>query len=139
MSEDLIKKTQETARALFDGPVALEVPYRLWKEFDADLAKDLSLFITGKLYSRTVLPLPQRQVVAVAALAALQKTEELKLHLHGALNVGVPPRELVETIFQIGVYAGFPAVNTALAALKGILQERDAWPIEQAPPAPQAG
>ena len=131
MSDDLIKKTQETAKALFDGPVPLEVPYRLWKEFDADLAKDLSLFITGKLYSRNVLPLPQRQVVAVAALAALQKTDELKLHLHGALNVGVPPRELAETIFQVGVYAGFPAINTALAALKEVLRQRDAWPIKE--------
>jgi 4-carboxymuconolactone decarboxylase len=45
-------------------------------------------------------------MVAVSALAALQKTEELKVHLHGALNVGVPVRKLAETIFQIGVYAG---------------------------------
>lgn len=138
MNEELVKKTQQTAKALFDGPVQLEVPYRLWKEFDAGLAKDLSLFVTGKMYSRTVLPLPQRQVVAVAALAALQKTDELKLHLHGALNVGVPARELTETIFQIGVYAGFPAVNTALAALKEVLLQRGAWPIADADQASQA-
>ncbi len=129
MEKDLVKRTQKTAKALFDGPTTLEVPYHLWKEFDRDLAKDLSLFITGNLYSREVLPLPERQMVAVAALTALQKTEELKIHLHGALNVGVPPKKLSETIFQIGVYAGFPAVNSALSAFKEVLISRGQWPL----------
>jgi 4-carboxymuconolactone decarboxylase len=106
----------------------VEVPYKLWKEFDGDLARELSLFITGKLYAREVLPLAERQMVAVSALAALQKTEELRIHLHGALNVGVPARNLTEALFQIGVYAGFPAVNAALAVLKEVLQSRDEWP-----------
>lgn len=130
MSKDLTQRTKETAAKLFSGPVKLEVPYQLWKEFDAELARDLSLFITGGLYSRTVLTLPERQTVAVAALAALQKTDELKVHLHGALNVGVPARKLAETIFQVATYAGFPTMNTALAALKAVLIERGEWPIQ---------
>ena len=128
MEKKLVEQTRKTADLLFSGPVQVEVPYSLWKEFDPQLAKDLSLFITGNLYSRTVLSLPDRQMVAVAALASLQKTEELKIHLHGALNVGVPAAKLTETIFQIGVYAGFPAVNTALAALKEVLVSRSEWP-----------
>ncbi len=68
-------------------------------------------------------------VVAVAALAALQKRDELEIHLQGALNVGVPARKLAEAIFQIGVYAGFPAVNAALAALKEVLVSRGEWPL----------
>lgn len=129
MEKELVERTRKTAKALFSGPVEVEVPYQLWKAFDPDLAKDLSLFITGKLYSRDVLPLPERQTVAVAALAALQKTDELKIHMHGALNVGVPARKLAETIFQVGVYAGFPAVNAALSALKEVLTSRGEWPV----------
>ncbi len=131
--EKLTKKTKETARALFSGPVDVPVPYRLWKAFDPELAKDLSLFITGGLYSRTVLSLGERQVVAVAALAALQKSEELKIHLHGALNVGVEPKRLAEVIFQIGIYAGFPAVNGALETLKDVLVSRGQWPPDDDP------
>ncbi len=127
-SKNLPEVTKQTAAKLFSGPVTVDVPYNLWKEFDPDLAKDLSLFITGKLYARDVLSLPERQVVAVSALAALQKTDELKIHVHGALNVGVPAWKLAESIFQIGVYAGFPAVNGALAALKEVLQSRGEWP-----------
>ena len=132
MNEERLKeRTKETAARLFSGPVQVEVPYHLWKEFDPELARDLSLFITGNLYSRTVLPLSERQMVAVAALAALQKVDELKIHLHGALNVGVSPRRCAEVIFQVGVYAGFPAVNAALAVLKDVLKERGEWPIEE--------
>jgi len=129
MAKDPVEKTKQTAKALFSGPVTVELPYQLWKEFDPELARDLSLFITGNLYSREVLPLSERQVVAVAALAALQKRDELEIHLQGALNVGVPARKLAETIFQIGVYAGFPAVNAALAALKEVLVSRGEWPL----------
>lgn len=129
--EDLIERTKKTAQLLFSGPVPVEVPYQLWKAFDSDLAKDLSLFITGNIYSRGVLPLAERQMIAVAALAALQKTDELKVHAHGALNVGVPARKLAETIFQIGIYAGFPAVNASLAALKEVLISRGEWPIPE--------
>ena len=129
MAKDLVERTKQTAKALFSGPVTVEVPYQLWREFDPELARDLSLFITGNLYSREVLPLSERQVVAVAALAALQKRDELEIHLQGALNVGVPARKLAEAIFQIGVYAGFPAVNAALAALKQVLVSRGEWPL----------
>lgn len=130
-TQDLVERTKQTAQKLFSGPVPVEVPYRLWKAFDPDLARDLSLFITGKIYSREILPLPERQLIAVAALAALQKTEELKVHVHGALNVGVPPAKLAETIFQIGIYSGFPAVNAALGALKEVLISRGQWPMPQ--------
>ncbi len=131
LEKTLVEQTKQTAAKLFSGPVRLKVPYELWKEFDPGLARDLSLFITGNMYSRTVLSLPERQMVAVAALAALQKPEELRLHLHGALNVGVKARHLAETIFQVGVYAGFPAVNAALAVLKEVLLERGQWPPER--------
>ncbi len=39
----------------------MDPPYLMWKEFDRELADDFSLFITGRLYSRTVLTLPERQ------------------------------------------------------------------------------
>jgi 4-carboxymuconolactone decarboxylase len=130
--KNVVERTKQTAARLFSGPVKVDVPYELWKAFDPQLAKELSLFITGNLYSRAVLPLPERQTVAVAALAALQKTEELKVHLHGALNVGVPVDKLTETLFQIGVYAGFPAVNAALAAFKEVLTMRNEWPPQPA-------
>ena len=128
MSDDVIKKTAETAALYFKG-VSAEKPYDLWKSFDRGLARDLSMFITGQMYAREVLPHPVRQMVAVASLTVLEKTEELELHLQAALNVGCKPRELAEVIFQTAVYGGVPAMNQGLQTLRKVLQEQGLWPI----------
>jgi 4-carboxymuconolactone decarboxylase len=130
MDEELRKKTQETAHQLFSKGVRMDPPYLTWKEFDKDLANDLSLFITGKLYSRKVLTLPERQMVACAMLAALRATDELKLHVNAALNVGCDPRKITEIFFQLAPYAGMPAVNEALQVYRDVLKERGEWPLK---------
>jgi 4-carboxymuconolactone decarboxylase len=130
MNDELRKKTQETANKLFGKGIKMDPPYLTWKEFDRDLANDFSLFITGKLYSRTVLTLPERQMVACAMLAALRATDELELHLNAALNVGCDPRKMTEIFFQLAPYAGMPAVNEALRVYRDVLKERGEWPIK---------
>jgi len=130
MDDELRKKTQETANRLFGKGVKMDPPYVTWKEFDRDLANDLSLFITGKLYSRTVLTLPERQMVACAILGALRATDELKLHVNAALNVGCDPKKLAEVFFQLAPYAGMPAVNEALRVYRDVLKERGEWPVK---------
>ena len=128
--EEIKKRTKETADKLFSQGVKIPPAYLLWKEFDKDLAKDFSMFITGNLYSRTVLSLPERQMAACAILATLKARGELKLHLNAALNVGCDPRKLTEIFFQMGPYAGMPAVNEALEVYREVLQERGEWPIK---------
>ena len=130
MDDELRKKTQETANKLFGKGIKMDPPYLTWKEFDRDLANDLSLFITGRLYSRTVLTLPERQMAACAMLAALRATDELKLHVNAALNVGCDPRKMAEIFFQLAPYAGMPAVNEALRVYRDVLKERGEWPIK---------
>ena len=130
MNDELRKKTQDTANQLFGKGIKMDPPYLTWKEFDRDLANDLSLFITGKLYSRTVLTLPERQMAACAMLAALRATDELKLHVNAALNVGCDPKKLAEVFFQLAPYAGMPAVNEALRAYRDVLKERGEWPVK---------
>jgi 4-carboxymuconolactone decarboxylase len=130
MDDELKKRTQETANRLFGKGIKMSPPYLTWKEFDRDLANDFSLFITGKLYSRTVLTLPERQMVACAMLAALRATDELRLHLNAALNVGCDPRKMTEIIFQLAPYGGMPAVNEALHVYREVLKERGEWPIK---------
>ena len=92
MNDEIKKRTQETAKKLWTGGIKLDPPYLTWKEFDKDLANDLSMFITGNLYSRTVLTLPERQMAACAMLAALGASDELRLHVNAALNVGCDPK-----------------------------------------------
>ncbi len=130
MDEEAKKRTQATAAKLFGKGIKMDPPYLMWKEFDRDLANDLSMFITGNLYSRTVLTLPERQMAACAMLAALRATEELRLHVNAALNVGCDPRKLGEVFFQLATYAGMPTVNEALKVYREVLKERGEWPIK---------
>ena len=127
MDDEVKKRTQETAKKLFGKGIKMDPPYLMWKEFDRELANDLSMFITGNLYSRTVLTLPERQMVACAMLAALGASEELKLHVNAALNVGCNPKKLAEVFFQLAPYGGMPLVNKALEVYREVLKERGEW------------
>ena len=128
MQDELVEKTKRTAALYFEG-VEGEKPFELWKAFDPGLARDLSLFITGKMYAREKLPHPTRQLITVAALTVLGRSEELKLHIQAALNVGCPAEDIAETIFQTAIYGGVPATNSALKILRGVLEEKGAWPL----------
>ena len=129
VDKEIVEKTKKTAGLYFDG-VKDDRPYDLWRAFDKGLAKDLSLFITGQMYAREKIPHKMRQLVTISALTVLSRLEELKLHVHAALNVGCKPQEIAEVIFQTAIYGGVPATNSALKVLKSVLEEQGMWPIE---------
>ena len=129
VDKDIIKKTKETAELYFKD-VLDERPFDLWRAFDKDLAKDLSLFITGQMYAREKIPHTTRQLITVAALTVLSRLEELRLHIQAALNVGCTPRQIAEVIFQTAIYGGMPATNQGLKTLKSVLEDRGQWPLD---------
>ncbi len=130
MSKDVVEKTRKTAELYFKD-VTGERPFELWRSFDKDLAKDLSLFITGQMYAREKIPHKTRQLVTVSALTVLSRLDELKLHVQAALNVGCTPGEIAETMFQTAIYGGVPAMNQGLKTLREVLEERGMWPLEE--------
>jgi 4-carboxymuconolactone decarboxylase len=128
VATDIVEKTQKTA-GLYFKDVEGERPYDLWRSFDRDLAKDLSLFITGQMYAREKIPHQTRQLITVAALTVLSRLDELRLHIYAALNVGCRPQEIAEVMFQTVVYGGMPAANQALKTLRSVLEEKGRWPL----------
>ncbi len=123
--KELKQKTGKTANLYFSTVKEEEKPYHLWRYFDKDLARDMSLYITGQMYSREKIPHKTRQLITVSALTVLSRPDELKLHIHAALNVGCSSEEVAEVIFQTSIYGGVPATNTALTVLKEVLEERE--------------
>jgi 4-carboxymuconolactone decarboxylase len=91
-----------------------------------DFAKLLIEFPFGDIYSRDGLDLKTREIAVVAALTALgNAAPQLKVHIHGALNVGCSREEVVEVMMQMAVYAGFPAALNGLFAAKEVFAHRD--------------
>ena len=110
---ELKQKTRETAQKLFHS-LKSGVGYELWKRFDKSLARDLSMFFTGTLYSREVISQTQRELCAVASLTVLNRSNELRAHIHAALNVGATRQQVAEVIFQQVTYGGMPVFEHAM-------------------------
>ena len=90
-----------------------------------DFARYLIEFPFGDIYSRPGLDLRSREIAVVAALTAMgNATPQLKVHIGGALNVGVTRDEIVEVIMQMAVYAGFPAALNGLFAAREVFATR---------------
>ena len=81
----------------------------------------ITRYAWGDIWSRPGLDLRTRSLVTVALLAALGRTDELGMHLRGALRNGVSPDELAEVLLHTGVYAGLPTANTGFRELGQVL------------------
>src|SRR5438552_15953402 len=97
----------------------------------SDIAPDFATYIIefpfGDIYSRPGLDLKTRELAVVASLTALgNAAPQLKVHIHGALNVGCSRQEIVEVMMQMAVYAGFPAALNGLFSAKEVFAERAA-------------
>ena len=105
------EKGQDITRALWGDRVGKkQMPaHKLAPEFFQMVTE----FCFGGFYSRPNLALRDRSLCTVAQLAALGKTEELKAHLAGALNLGITRDELIEVLMQTSQYAGIPAALNA--------------------------
>jgi len=95
-----------------------------------DIAPDLGRYTIeypfGDVYNRPGLDLKSREIATVAALTALgNAAPQLKVHIHGALNVGCTKEEIVEIMIQMSVYAGFPSALNGISAAKEVFDERN--------------
>ncbi len=91
----------------------------------ADIAPEFARYLIefpfGDIYSRPGLDLRSREVATIAALTAMgNAAPQLKVHIQAGLNVGLSRDEIVETIMQMAVYAGFPAALNGLFAAKEV-------------------
>ncbi|WP_082565485.1 carboxymuconolactone decarboxylase family protein [Duganella sp. Root1480D1] len=106
-----------------DGEAGERVMQSL-EDIAPDFARYVIEFPFGDIYSRPGLDLRSREIAVVAALTAMgNATPQLKVHIHAALNVGVSREEIVETIMQMAVYAGFPAALNGLMAAKEVFAQ----------------
>ena len=118
MSTDRYERGWEKLKEV-DGEAGERVMESL-KDIAPDLARYVIEFPFGDVYSRPGLDLKSREIAAVAALATLgNATPQLKVHIHGALNVGLSRQEVVEIIIQMAVYAGFPAAINGMSRGQG--------------------
>lgn len=97
------------------------------KDVAPEFADLLIEFAFGDIYSRPGLDLQARELATVAGLTAMgTATPQLRVHIHGALNVGCTRQQIIEVMMQMALYAGFPAALNGIFAAKEIFAEREA-------------
>jgi 3-oxoadipate enol-lactonase/4-carboxymuconolactone decarboxylase len=79
----------------------------------------------GEIWSRPGLPRHTRSLITVAMLVALNRGDELRLHVRAAINNGVTPDEIKEVLLQSAIYCGVPAANTAFHIAAEVFAETD--------------
>ncbi|MDH5709272.1 MAG: carboxymuconolactone decarboxylase family protein [Hylemonella sp.] len=95
-------------------------------EFMRPLQQYLTEHAWGYAWVRDGLPLKTRSMLNLAMLVALNRPNELKLHIKGAINNGVTPQEMQEIFLQCGVYCGAPAALDAFKTAQQVFKEQAA-------------
>jgi 4-carboxymuconolactone decarboxylase len=83
----------------------------------------ITRYAWGEIWTRPGLDRRTRSCITVAMLVALNRNEELALHMRAAMTNGVTVDELKEILLQTAVYCGVPAANTAFGVAAKVLAE----------------
>jgi 4-carboxymuconolactone decarboxylase len=89
--------------------------------FDTEFQDLITRYAWGEIWTRPGLPRHTRSLLTIALMVALNRTEELRLHLRAAANNGVTPQEVQEVLLHCAIYCGVPAANAAFHVAKEIL------------------
>ncbi len=94
-------------------------------EFSRPFQELLNGYCWGEIWGRPGLPRKVRSLLNLAMLTALNRPEELRLHLRGALRNGATREEIGEVLLQTAVYCGIPAANSAFREARQVFAEVD--------------
>jgi 4-carboxymuconolactone decarboxylase len=94
-------------------------------EFSRPFRDLLNSYCWGEVWGRPGLPRKTRSLLNLAMLTALNRPDELRLHLRGALRNGATREEIAEVLLQAAIYCGVPAANAAFREAREVLAEVD--------------
>jgi 4-carboxymuconolactone decarboxylase len=122
MSKELFDKGLEIRKAVL-GKDYVEKSLAAADDFMLAFQDHVTSYCWGAIWGREGLARRDRSLINLAMLAALGKTEELRLHVRGALNNGLSPDDIKEVLLQVAVYAGIPAGLSAFKAAHQVLKD----------------
>jgi 4-carboxymuconolactone decarboxylase len=98
-------------------------------DFDADFQDLIKRYAWGEIWTRPGLPRHTRSLLTIGLMVALNRGEELRLHLRAAANNGVTAAEIREVLLHCAIYCGVPAANAAFHAAKEVLDQDNDGPV----------
>jgi 4-carboxymuconolactone decarboxylase len=122
VSDDTYERGMEVRREVL-GDEHVDAAIRSTTELTADFQSFITRYAWGEIWSRPGLDRRTRSCITLTALIAMNRPEELEMHIRAALRNGLTPEEIAEVLLQSAVYCGVPAANSAFAVARRVLGE----------------
>jgi 4-carboxymuconolactone decarboxylase len=94
-------------------------------EFNEPFQELITRYAWGEIWTRPGLPRKTRSLLTLSMLVALNRDQELRMHLKAALSIGVSRAEVQEVFLQAAIYCGVPAANSAFHAAEEVFKQID--------------
>jgi 4-carboxymuconolactone decarboxylase len=117
-------KGMEVRRAVL-GDAHVDKTLKKRSALNEEFQQLITRYAWGEIWTRPGLPRRTRSLATVAMLVALNRPDELRLHMRGALNNGVTQEEIKELLLQTAIYCGVPAANSAFHVAEEVFAEVD--------------
>ncbi len=111
------------------GPAGADDRVAAATDFNRPFEDVVTRYCFGDTWSRPGLDRKTRSMITLAALTALVRPNQLKVHVRGALANGVTPEEIREILLHTAVYAGIPAGVEAFTAAAEALPTPKGSPV----------
>jgi 4-carboxymuconolactone decarboxylase len=124
MADDMYDKGLEIRRAVV-GADYVEKALSEADDFSKPLQDLLTEYCWGAVWGREELPRKTRSMLNLAMIPILNRPNELRTHIKGALTNGVTREEIREIFLQVAVYAGAPAAVDSFRIARDVFAELD--------------
>lgn len=99
-------------------------PRKMFGDFAPKLVELTENVLFGDVWERPELSKRDRSLITVAALIAMNRTEQVRFHIERALDNGLTKDEIIETITHLAFYSGWPNSMNAILIAKEIVTKR---------------
>lgn len=108
MTSDTFKRGFEIRKSVL-GEEFVEKSFAAADDFNMPMQELVTEYCWGAVWGRDTLPMKTRSMLNLAMISTLNRPNELKMHIKGAIRNGVSKEEIREIFLQVAIYAGVPA------------------------------
>jgi len=118
------EKGMEVRRAVL-GDAHVNLASQNATGFNEEFQDLITRYAWGEIWTRPGLSRHTRSLIVIATMIALNRPDELRMHVRAAFNNGVTSDEIKEVLLQSAVYCGVPAANSAFHIASQVLSEME--------------
>src|SRR3546814_886098 len=122
MTTDTLELGLQTRREVL-GAAHVDASMAQADDFAAPLQELVTRYCWGDIWNRPGLDRKTRSLLNLVMLTALNRPQELRLHIKGGLNNGLSKEEIREALLQAAVYCGVPAAVDSFRSAKDVFKE----------------